>query len=409
MQQPQGLLATMSTMNGPAPREPGIWDMIGERVPFLRGLADPDTRARLAIGLEGLALNPNQALVGSLQGDIDRRAEDERIARTAAWLRSQPGGETFAAALEMGADSGGVFDAYMQSQQPANPMDAVALEMAQLQLEQMRQPSPGYRVLSPEETAALGLEGMWQQAPTGELEPLQADADLTTLQREYAQARQEGFTGDIIEYQMRLAEGRRDQTNVNVNTGSDAFSDETGKILAQEAAAIVEQGSAAQRSMGLLTTLQSQLDASPSGAAAALTQFAGNLGIATDNLDSLQTANAIISRLVPEQRAPGSGGMSDADLDLFKQSLPRLVNTPEGNRRIIQTLQAIAQYDIDRMNIARAQQLGEIDAREAFARYNALGNPLADFVTAGNQPAAQPTTNAAPRVLTYNSETGQLE
>lgn len=60
-----------------------------------------DTRQRLAIALEGLALNPNQALIGQLQGDIEGRATDRQKNATVAWLRSR-GRDDLAAAIEGG-------------------------------------------------------------------------------------------------------------------------------------------------------------------------------------------------------------------------------------------------------------------------------------------------------------------
>ena len=60
-----------------------------QRQGLLGGFFGPegrDARARLAIGLEGLTMNPNQALIGQLQQGIeDRKIEGERN-RTLEWL-----------------------------------------------------------------------------------------------------------------------------------------------------------------------------------------------------------------------------------------------------------------------------------------------------------------------------------
>lgn len=60
-----------------------------------------DARARLAIALEGMTLNPNQALVGELQRGIETRASEAQRNKTVEWLRSQ-GREDLAAAIEGG-------------------------------------------------------------------------------------------------------------------------------------------------------------------------------------------------------------------------------------------------------------------------------------------------------------------
>ena len=60
-----------------------------QRRGLLGGLFGPegrDARARLAIGLEGLTMNPNQALIGQLQGGIEERKADAERNRTLEWL-----------------------------------------------------------------------------------------------------------------------------------------------------------------------------------------------------------------------------------------------------------------------------------------------------------------------------------
>jgi hypothetical protein len=53
------------------------------------GPSGRDARQRLAIALEGLALNPNQALIGQLQGDIETRKAEREQNATINWLRSR--------------------------------------------------------------------------------------------------------------------------------------------------------------------------------------------------------------------------------------------------------------------------------------------------------------------------------
>ena len=60
-----------------------------QRRGLLGFLGDPDRRARLAIALEGMTLNPNQALIGQMQRGIETRAEKQQKNATAEWLRSR--------------------------------------------------------------------------------------------------------------------------------------------------------------------------------------------------------------------------------------------------------------------------------------------------------------------------------
>ena len=91
--------------------------------------------------------------------------------------------------------------------------------------------------------------------------------------------------------------------------------------------------------------------------------------------------------------------MSDADLELFKQSLPRIINQPDGNRRIIDTIKAISQYDIDRGNIARRAQMGEIAPFEALQQIQSLPNPLEWVRGMSTQAPTQEDRDAAVRAL----------
>jgi flagellar protein FlgJ len=122
------------------------------------------------------------------------------------------------------------------------------------------------------------------------------------------------------------------------------------------------------------------------GGAAAFKQAAGNFGIKTEGLDDIQAAQAIINKLVPAQRPAGSGPMSDADLELFKQSMPRIINQPGGNKLIIDGMKRINQYLIEEGKIAAEVTAGRITPEEGTARIFALGNPIQDFF-GQNQPS----------------------
>ena len=263
-------------------------------------------------------------------------------------------------------------------------------------------PDATYTLMTPEEVAAmpnLNPALQYQRSPDGQIVPVEGSGASTSYIATGSAAAALGLDPSKSYNITSGPEGMKAQSIdggplVEINDKAEsAFSVETAKLLAGEAGTIVDQGAAAQRALGQLSTLEATLDASPSGFAASLTNFAGGLGIKTDGSSTLEVANAIISQLVPQQRPPNSGTMSDADLELFRQSLPRLINTPEGNKMIIATMRAIADYDIQRMGIARQHQLGAISAEQAFDQYAQLGNPMADFVVPDGSPLAnQPAT-----------------
>jgi hypothetical protein len=82
-----------------------------------------DARSRLAIALEGMTLNPNTALIGSLQEGIKGRRDDKRTNATVQWLRSR-GRDDLAAAIDGGLPAA---DALRIAMQPAGAVEGVSV------------------------------------------------------------------------------------------------------------------------------------------------------------------------------------------------------------------------------------------------------------------------------------------
>jgi hypothetical protein len=124
-------------------------------------LGDEDKRARLAMALEGMTLNPNQGYMMMLgEGIKDRRttkAADAAKNKTAAWLRSQ-GREDLAAAIEIGVMNGS--DAAKMAMEKPDPLAQINLELKQLELQQARNPTPDPLVALEIEKRRLELEKM---------------------------------------------------------------------------------------------------------------------------------------------------------------------------------------------------------------------------------------------------------
>lgn len=150
----------------------------------------------------------------------------------------------------------------------------------------------------------------------------------------------------------------------------------------------IDAGMQANRTIVQVDRLGQLLSTAPQGAEAAIKYVAGNLGIQTQGLSALQATQALINQLVPAQRPPGSGPMSDADLELFKQSLPRLINTPEGNRIILETLRGIAEYDRKGSEIAVKVRTGEITEAEGYNQLLNRADPFANFQSPAIQSGA---------------------
>jgi hypothetical protein len=81
---------------------------------------------------------------------------------------------------------------------------------------------------------------------------------------------------------------------------------------------------------------------------------------------------SVVTRVAPSLRTPGSGATSDIEYEGMLKSLPRLGNTPEGNRAIAEMMKAKAALNIERAEIITAYQNEEIDVKEARSQLAAL-------------------------------------
>jgi hypothetical protein len=244
--------------------------------------------------------------------------------------------------------------------------------------------------IGPDGASVMPIEGM--QAP--EPEPLSAAGKFFRDQNE-------GFIPPEQEYK---------PSGVTVNAGGPdetAFQKESGKLLAQEASKVVAEGAKAQRSLSSIDMLETALADSPQGFEGAVLSLAGDLGIKTEGSANIEVVTSLVNKLAPAQREPGSGDMSDRDVQMFLRTLPRLMNTPEGNQQIIDNMRAIAEYDVQRGLIARNLQLGRISQQEAADAYSALGNPLATAGPGDDLGAISPELEGVPKM--YYDGLGDLD
>jgi hypothetical protein len=314
--------------------------------------------------------------------DFLRPAPEHLSRRVAEYTGINPGA-SIPAIMEIMADPyapegdkmvlGALLEQQLAQMQPPDPMRALEMEYKQSQIDQMRNP---------------------QMADAPQVETFY---DQTTGQQYKAQWNGQEWVpvGGV-----QAADGPL----VEVNTGGGKFEEAFAKGDADTVATVYNSGLAATRNLGRIDQLEALLNASPTGAGAALAQIAGEWGINTEGLDQIQAAQAVINSLVPEQRQPGSGPMSDADLALFKQSLPRIINQPGGNQTIVNTMRGIAQYDAEGAAIVQRLRSGEIDRPTAFKLLQDRKNPLA-----GMKVPAAASVPAPGATLTYNPQTGEFE
>lgn len=165
--------------------------------------------------------------------------------------------------------------------------------------------------------------------------------------------------------------------------GSSAADPFRGKIDAAEGDMIANlafvEGPAADKQAVQIGQLETLFGTFTSGGDADFKRILGNFGINGEGLSQIQAAEALINQLVPLQRPPGSGTMSDRDLALFRESLPRVLNQPGGNRLILEGMKAINGYVRAQSDIARQVAEGAISREEGRRMMKEIPNPLEGY------------------------------
>ncbi len=74
---------------------------------------------------------------------------------------------------------------------------------------------------------------------------------------------------------------------------------------------------------------------------------------------------SVVKRVAPTLRAPGSGATSDIEYDGMLKSLPQLSSRPEANRAIAAMMKAKAEINVQRGEIVRSYQNGQLSLSDA--------------------------------------------
>ena len=363
-----------------------------EQTGLLGFLGNDEKRARLSLALSGLSMFPSQGIqqlaldtiARAQQGRMDQQAQakiDAQTNRTVEYIKNlnTPQAEE---ALAFYYGTGDINTALNMARQTVNPMDAIELEKAQLEVERLRNPQP----------------------------------DLPASVDEYQYAVSQGYKGTFQQYQQEMAAASRSQTNVTVGGETGTLSKKLDEAEAATLGTYLTTGVQSASAIGDLQMLDEVLTMAPQG------PIVGRLAGTFQGVSSAaDAAQSIIKRVAPSLRAEGSGSTSDIEYNGMLQSLPSIVNRPEANRAISAMMKAKAQINVERAQIVRAFQnsdrspqataamrtaLGELDSRsimtpELRAVLGGLSGALAG--------AAPANGTGAPAVRTYNPATGQLE
>lgn len=275
--------------------------------------------------------NANQIFSGIQDGEYS--TEDLMAAMSDPYLKQNGGQSAVVQAL------------LNQKIQQQDPMYGLNLERAQLELDALRNPA-------------------WQ-APD-----LETIYDPETGREQKVYLTPDGFSpvGGIK---------AADDPLVTVNTGEgNKFYNELDAANAKIFSTLSEGGVTARSKLNQIERLENLITAAPSGMEAGIKQMLGDFGIETEGLDAIQSARALLEAMVPQQRPVGSGPMSDADVKMFRNSLPRLINQPGGNMLIINTLRGIAEYEMQMGQIADMVANRGLTPAEGRKMLAELPNPL---------------------------------
>ena len=241
--------------------------------------------------------------------------------------------------------------------------------------------SPGetFRVLSPAETAELGLDTNAQyqvNEKTGRIMPVTEGGQTINVgaqEGSYARERGTGYAkqADTIQSAARAATG--DLANVQIMRQAL----QNGDFYTGIGGDWVQQGR----------------------------RLAGAFGIAdADRLGSAELVETITNRLALGQRTTGDGAgmpgaMSDADREFLVKTVPGLLKSPNGNAQILDFMEKVAKRELDVAKMAAdyEQQNGALDVGfdQQLMSY-VSNNPLFAAKTANDAPtAARPGAKVA--------------
>jgi len=261
-----------------------------------------------------------------------------------------------------------ILGAMLQRQMDASdPMRAMELERAQLELERMRNPPveelTTRRALAAEAGLQPGTPEYRSYMATGALPKAETP---TGLMREYDMAVSQGYKGTIQQYQIDLKKAGASNTTVTVGGEAGVPADEEElrkKLGGKEGEAwsgYLDAGAVSAGTAQDMQLMDQLIDLAPTG------PLQGRMVEMFPGISDAGAAfQSVVSRVAPTLRAPGSGATSDIEYDGMVKSLPALKNRPEANRAISSMMKAKAQINMDRAAVVSAYQNNEISAADA--------------------------------------------
>ena len=162
------------------------------------------------------------------------------------------------------------------------------------------------------------------------------------------------------------------------NKGEFEFQKKIAGKLADSLSSMFDEGTKAQDDTIVLDQL-GELMPQNGGAWAGMQGWFAKQGIGGEGVGKLQAFNSLIDRMTPRMRQGLPGAASERDVAMFKNSLPSLWNSADGNDIILNTLSALNLVKIERGRIANQVMAGDMTRKQALKALNDLPDPLTTF------------------------------
>lgn len=220
-------------------------------------------------------------------------------------------------------------------------------------------------------------------------------AEMTTDEKNYRVAVRQGYDKDFNTWLLDVK--KSGATQVNVGKAEETEDVERSKAMVKRFSDIAAGGADAKKDLIVVRRLGELFEnVEPGAKEAALERIRQSTGIAlSKNAGNVQAAQAMVDYMIPRMRVEGSGATSDRDAAGFRNSLPSILGTKDGNKKVVQTLSGMAEHNSRMADIATQYQLKKITAAEAQRRIDELPDPFApvrDIIGKPTDPVSEPST-----------------
>lgn len=309
-------------------RKPGLNGLFGQPETYEgMGGAGPQMPMQQGGGILGMGGNPNYALMMAGAGILGGKGNSDAMSRgmqgaATGQLMNERAGDR-----RENLEGQKALQSYIGSQQGMDPNMAALLQA------------------NPQLAQSYVASSLTPEKPTDDM-------------REYNMAKQQGFTGSLLDYQTAVR--RSSATNVNVNSGEKGYDNTVGSGYGKVYLDGQAEARAAQKSLTSLSAMEKLMEdpalysGSGSENVMRLKRMGAAMGLNPEGIDSMEAFSALSKQAALDSMGGSLGtGFSNADRDFVTGQVPGIENTPQGNKTIIGIQKQIQGRKIEVAKLAR--------------------------------------------------------